>query len=213
MAANPVKRRNAISEPKFDLVGPTVDDDIRRAIGRYGPDAVKDAVKHQTKAKRGRTPIDDWPELREMIIADGKRLLSGGDPFAERPNYSIAKEYADRDPGHSHPSTMKRIERKLAEGRVLRAFLYAMRYGYKESSYKCYIRILEMMYQRFPIDNWRASLMNAQSTIADYAAKKGHSPPATMTMKLVEDAAREPLPLPPPTFPVTGGILSGSRSK
>lgn len=30
--------------PAMDLVGPTVDDDIRRAIGRYGSDAVKQAV-------------------------------------------------------------------------------------------------------------------------------------------------------------------------
>ena len=40
--------------PKFDLVGPTVDDDIRRIIARYGTEAVKQAVKRVTKPKRGR---------------------------------------------------------------------------------------------------------------------------------------------------------------
>lgn len=104
--------------PKFDLVGPTVDDDIRRIIARYGTEAVKQAVKRVTKPKRGRKPEKDWPELREVIESDARDWLAGGDPFSSRSNYSIAKDFADKNPGHSHPATMKRIERKLVQKRV-----------------------------------------------------------------------------------------------
>src|SRR3546814_20858378 len=98
----------------MDLIGPTVDDDIRRAIARYGADAVKVAVKNATKAKRGRKKEPDWPELREIMEADAREWLAGNDTFTTRSNYSIAKELSERNPGHSIVSTHKRIERKLS---------------------------------------------------------------------------------------------------
>src|SRR3546814_11429091 len=99
--------------PKMDLIGPTVDDDIRRAIARYGADAVKVAVKNATKAKRGRKKEPDWPELREIMEADAREWLAGNEPFTTRSNYSIEKELPARNPGHTLVSTQNLIERKL----------------------------------------------------------------------------------------------------
>src|SRR3546814_4577745 len=54
----------AFAMPKMDIIGPTVDDDIRRAIARYGADDVKEAVKNATKAKGGGKKEPAWTELR-----------------------------------------------------------------------------------------------------------------------------------------------------
>src|SRR3546814_15104128 len=62
----------AFAMPKMDLIGPTVDDDTRRAIARYGADAVKVAVKNATKAKRGRKKEPDRSEERRV----GKECVS-----------------------------------------------------------------------------------------------------------------------------------------
>ena len=131
--------------PKFDLVGPTVDDDIRRIVTRYGAEAVKEAVKRETKAKRGRKPERDWPELREVIEADARDWLAGGDPFSSRSNYSIAKDFADRSPGHSHPATMKRIERKLVKSRVWMTLVVAKNISREGYPYAEHIRALDAL--------------------------------------------------------------------
>src|SRR3546814_11670708 len=112
---------------KMDLIGPTVDDDIRRAIARYGADDVKVAVKNATKAKRGRKKEPDWPEPREIMEADAREWLAGNDPFTTRSNYSIAKEIAESNLGHSIVSTNKRIERNHYRGQYNRRWLALVR--------------------------------------------------------------------------------------
>jgi len=112
---------------KWDIVGPTADDDIRRAISRYGLDVVLAAVKRQTKPKLGRKPEKDWPELADLIEADAKDWLAGNNPFNTRSNYSIAKYFVDKKKGQSHPATMKRIERKLVKDRKWRTLFAAYR--------------------------------------------------------------------------------------
>ena len=64
---------------KWDLVGPTIDDDIRRLIGRYGGLAVKEATARMTKAKRGAKMLPDWKELKPWIDEDAKAWLEGRD--------------------------------------------------------------------------------------------------------------------------------------
>jgi hypothetical protein len=173
--------------PKLELVGPTVDDDIRRAITRYGKDAVKEAVKRQTTSKRGRKPEKDWPELREAIEADARDWLEGGDPFATRSNYSMAKDFADRNPGHSYPATMQRIERKLAKNRAWMTFATAMNLSRDDYPHAAHIRALEALAGAHPI--WTDLLENAKSEIADYEARNGEPPPAHLSMKDIKDAA------------------------
>ena len=176
--------------PKFDMVGPTVEDDVRRNIGRYGPEAVKEAVKRQTKPKLGRKPERDWPELQVAINADAREWLAGGDPFSTRSNYSIAKNFADKNPGHSHPATMKRIERKLAKQRLWRTLVTAENVSREDYPFAVHIRALVALSGTGSNPVWARLRDEAISVLADYKAKKGEAPPADLSMKEVEDAAR-----------------------
>ncbi len=181
--------------PAMDLVGPSADDDIRRAIGRYGADAVKAAVKRQTKAKIGRPRVNDWKELRSVIEADARTFLDGGDPFSSRTDWSIAKSYADTNPGHSHPATMKRIQRKLGDkrhGRRWFTLVIALQLSDQAYSYRAHVRTLEALTREYGGDMWRWRLERAQSDVADYATKHG-TPDDSLTMKQIEDGAGEPL--------------------
>ncbi len=186
----------AFAMPKMDLVGPTVDDDIRRAIGRYGADAVKAAVKEATKAKRGRKREPDWPELRPIIEADARDWLAGRDPFAARSNYAIAKQFSERSPGHSIVSTYKRIERKLSRGphdRRWFTLVTAENLSQKVGSYLAHLRALkalsELPESAHP-DIWRFRLDRARATVADYEAREGKAPLAEMTIHEIEEAVQ-----------------------
>lgn len=180
-------------EAKFDLVGPTVDHDIRRAITRYGADAVKEAVKRATKPKRGRKPEDDWLQLREIIEADARNWLAGGDPFSTRSNYSIAKEVADKNPGHSHPATMKRIEGKLRKNRKSRTLAIAHQLSWEGYPYSAHVRACEALIKLDTHPVWVSIVETVKSQLADYEAKFGEPPPSDMSMKEVEDAGRNAL--------------------
>src|SRR3546814_903184 len=183
--------------PKMDLIGPTVDDDIRRAIARYGADAVKVAVKNATKAKRGRKKEPDWPELREIMEADAREWLAGNDPFTTRSNYSIAKELSERNPGHSIVSTHKRIERKLSRGPYNRrwfALVWAENLSRNQGPHGAHIRALgalsELPESARP-DLWKFSLDRARATLADYEVREGYPPSAEMTFREIEEAVQK----------------------
>lgn len=197
---SPRPERNALASfamPKMDLVGPTVDDDIRRVIWRYGAEAVKNAVKKATKAKLGRKKEPDWPELREIIEADARDWLAGNDPFAARTNYAIAKAFAERTPGQSAVSTHKRIERKLSKGPYDRRwFTLASAEIQSRDAYpfEVHIRALEAL-SELPESSrpeiWKASLDSARATVADYEAREGKAPAAKMTFREIEEAVRK----------------------
>jgi hypothetical protein len=182
--------------PKWDLVGPTVDDDIRRATLRYGPEAVKSAVKEATKAKRGRPREPDWPELRDVIKADALEWLAGGDPFSARSNYAIAKDFAERNPGHSVVSTHKRIERKLSRGPYDRRWftlVTAENLSRDQFPYGAHVRALEAIASLPDIKTanvWQTWLERARSTIADYEVREGKPPDPLMPFKQIEEAVR-----------------------
>lgn len=166
-----------------------VDDEIQRAISRFGAEAVKASVKRITKPKRGRRPYqDDWPELREVIEADAKDWLAGGDPFATRTNHSIAKIFADRKPGQSHPSTMKRIERKLADRRRRITQIVAWEVSRDGYPHADHLRAIEGLIRADSHPVWEKVLDSAHSKIAEYESRLGHPPPIDLSMKAVEDA-------------------------
>lgn len=180
----------------MDLVGPTVDDDIRRAIWRYGAEAVKKAVKEATKAKRGRKREPDWSELRETIEADAREWLDGKDPFAARTNYAIAKQFSERNPGHSIISTHKRIERKLSRGPYDRRW-YTLVSAESQSRdcgpYGAHIRTLQALSELPETTQpnvWQLALDRARSTIADFEAREGNLPPDEMTFREVEEVVK-----------------------
>ncbi len=216
-------QRNALADfalPQMDLVGPTVHDDIRRAIWRYGADAVKEAVKEATKAKRGRKREPDWPELRELIEAEARDWLAGNDPFSARSNYAIAKEFSERNPGHSVVSTHKRIERKLSRGPYDRRWftlVSAESQSRDSGPYGAHIRALEALSElpeNARPDIWRFSLDRARSTIADYESREGNPPPPEMTFKEIETAVQKgglaALVAKPQPRGLFGSILSGT---
>lgn len=181
-----------------DLVGPAVEDDIRRAINRYGADAVQQTVAKLTKRGRGAPKITDWVELRPVIEAEAVNWLTGDDPIAARSNYNIAKEFADKNPGHSHPSTMKRIERKLSKklyGR--RWYILALAYEKSKDHYPhgLHLRALEELHKMDEHAFWNGLLDLANCDLQDYEAKIGESPPANLSMKEIQDVARKPVPV------------------
>lgn len=182
------------SLPAMDLVGPTAEDDIRRAIDRYGADTVKAAVKRQTKAKIGRPKVNDWLELRPFIEEDAHIWLEGGDPFKARSNYSIAKTIADENPGHNHPATMKRIQRKLGSrlGRKWFTLVTAWMKSEKKYPYIAHLRTLRTLCELDHQGSWQQHLERAEGSIVDYTAKHGE-PTDNLTMATIEAGAREPL--------------------
>lgn len=200
----------SVGGPKFDLIGPTVDDDIRRIISRYGASAVADALKRQLTPPRGRKPEEDWPELRSVIDADAEDWLSGLDPFSSRSNYSIAKDFADRNPGHSHPGTMKRILRKLAQRRIWMALATAQHISYEKYSHTAHVRALTALCELDSHPAWVKIRDQANLRIAEYEAKLGTPPLPHMSMKEVEDASRNtPLALSAQKAPQFSGLLGG----
>lgn len=186
----------ALALPKLDLVGPTVDDDVRRAILRYGAEEVKRAVKAATKKKLGRKKEPDWSELRHVIEADARDWLAGKDPFSERSNYAIAKEFAERNPGQSVISTHKRIERKLSRGphnRVWWTLVSAenqSRDGYPYSQHIRALRALADLPDAWSRETFGFGLQKALQTLSDYEAREGAAPPDTMTFAEVESAVQ-----------------------
>lgn len=186
----------ALAMPKMDLVGPTADDDIRRAISRYGADAVKEAVSNATKAKRGRKAEPDWPELREIFKAEATDWLNGIDPFAARSNYAIAKALAERAPGHSAVSTHKRIERKLS-AKIGGRKWWVLHIAWSQIGahpFDAHIRTLEALAAISDKDNaqrWQQSLERSLSVIADYEARESSPPPAEMSFHEIENAVQK----------------------
>jgi hypothetical protein len=196
--SDPKKLANALKTlaPAMDLVGPTAADDIRRAITRYGADAVKAAVRDATRAKRGRKLEPDLQLLADVFKDDARKWLAGGDPFAERTNYAIAKEFAERHPGQSAVSTHQRIERKLAKDDCRRWVTLATAESLSrgEFPYTAHLRALEALSALPPSrspDIWQNFLDRARAKIADYEVREGKTPAATMTMKQIEDAVEQ----------------------
>lgn len=177
---------------KWDLVGPTVDDDLRRLVTRYGKAAVKESTKRVTKAKRGPKTIPDWRELADVIEADARAWLAGDDPMKRRSNYAIAKDFAERSPGQSAISTHQRIERKLAQkpyGRLYHILVKAENLSRKEFQWSLNIRALEELASLRTHGVWESLLDSARNYVTDYMAKWG--PPAPeMSMCQVEEGAR-----------------------
>jgi hypothetical protein len=63
--------------PQFEMIGPTVEDDVRRLIGRYGKEAVQAATRKLTTRPRGRQPEGDWKLLAPYLSQDSADWLEG----------------------------------------------------------------------------------------------------------------------------------------
>lgn len=181
------------SGPKFEAVGPTVDDDIRRLIARYGMKAFKEASARHTKAKRGRKAVADWRDLDAIIDADARSWLAGGDPFSERTNYSIAKDFSEREPAHYREAAHERIERKLRKERALRTLTRAVTLTMAGPA-AAHIRALEALAATPGAHEvWKQSLEIARAGIELYQMKYGQSPPPELSAFEVREQTRNAL--------------------
>lgn len=204
--------------PQMDLVGPTVHDDIWRAIQRYGADSVKAAVKEATKGKRGRPREPDWPELRAIFHADALDWLAGGDPFSTRSNYAIAKDFAERNPGHSLISTHKRIERKLSRGPHDRRWFTLLtaenisRDGFPFSVHLRALRAVASLPDKKTAEVWQSILDRALSTIADFEAREGIPPEPSMSFEQIEDAVEQSSLAALASSPKKGGLFGSATA-
>lgn len=179
--------------PRFDIVGPTVDDDIRRLVWRYGAETVRATIKRQTARPRGRISENDWPELHRVLREDARVWLERGDPFKARSNRSIARDFAKKHPGHSCDATRDRIMRKLRERRryytlVEAEWISQTRYPFSENL-RAIKELLEIGIRR---ELWQQLLWHNEGSLADYESKFGE-PAASMTMQEVLTAAAQPI--------------------
>lgn len=199
--------------PKVDFVGPTVDDDVRRIIWRYGAAAVQEAVKRQTRPKRGRRKIPDWKELRPFIEEDALLWLQGEDPFALRKDYAIAKVLADAGPVHYHAATMDRIKRKLRgkQGRKFFVYFTAMEMSRDQYSFKRHISAIRALKELAGDDSWDLTLTNAIGRVANFEQWNGEADDS-LTMAQIEEGAKPKNAL-AQFFPPRGIFGNGQGSK
>ena len=183
-------------QQKFDLVGPTVDDDVRRLIRRYGTGAVKEAVRQQAKSKRGVKAKPDWLDLEPILKQDAARFLEGGNPFTERGNRTIAKEVAEDRPGQSNDATFDRVRKKLIRDRRYYTLVHAAWLSEISYPHAAHLNVLRALVRLGRHGAWADHLLNAQSALADFVAKYG-PPAAHLTMREVEDAAANAIPAEP----------------
>lgn len=178
------------------LIGPTVEDDIRRAILTYGKEAVKTAVKKLTASKRGRPPEADWITLRPMVEEDAVLWLDGEDPFIRRTNYAMAKAIADQGAIHNHPATMERIERKLAKkpyDRRHHTITVAVSIARQSRPFSQYLNALKALMQIDKSAVWPMLHETALKNISDYEQKVGSAPDPLFTIEELETAIRNAL--------------------
>ena len=195
-----------IPKPELGLVGPTVNDDVYRAITRYGAEAVKEAVAEATKAKRGRKSTMNWKNIRSLIEEDAALWLDGGDPFSARSNYSIQKYYADNFPGQSHPATMKMVERHLRENRDWMTYATAELLSRDGYPYTAHIAALKALGECMGYSEY-VSHEYATGKVAKYEGRYGSAPRPEMSMAEIEEELRKP------ERPVVTGILAPYANK
>jgi len=176
--------------PKFQPIGPTVFDDIDRAIQRYGLEAVKHAVKTRAKRKIGRTQDNDWPIIYPNLSEDAKIWLEGRDPTKVKSNYSIAKLISEAHPGQSVVATHKKIARKLKKWRKILYLGEAVSLSL-DFPYPLHIKALrELTEHGLASEIYKKMADEAEKALADYTSMR-EPPPQDWTIVQVRAAANE----------------------
>jgi hypothetical protein len=170
----------------FELPATNVNDAIRRAINQYGAEAVKEAVKQQTTAKRGRPAENDGSLFLSLMELDAREWLDGADPKKNRSNYSIATAFSDKQSGHSRYSTSRRLQAKLKRHRVLRYLFEAVDISREGYSYKKHLRALEALADVFRVPSNHGEL--ARTIIAEFESRFGQCPPDNMSLVEIQKA-------------------------
>lgn len=172
------------------IVGPTVDDDIRRAIDRYGAEQVELALKRLTKQRAGRKTIADMTELSTVFEEDARSWLEGNDPFLSRTNYAIARDLAGDLKGHPRAAAIDRVERKLRTepfGRKWRALAAAFRISYSEYPFALHMKALLELAKIDPEWVWDKRLEDIKLLLSAHEYRTGAQPDAKLSMKQIEE--------------------------
>ena len=133
--------------------GQTLDQLISELVGWYGADAVRDATARLAKKRRGRTIETDLSEITYTVEQDAIDWLNGLDPFKLRSNYSIAKNAASANPGHSYDATFRRFMGELAKCRVPMVYNIAAGFSLVDYPFGMLFRAEQALAS---IDSWMA---------------------------------------------------------
>lgn len=175
------------------IVGPSVEDDLERAIARYGVGEVQKALKALTRQQAGRKKINDHEVLKPIFERDARIWLEGGDPFAEQSNYAIARDKALFLSVNQRATAIDRVERKLGAerfGRKWFTFVAALQISYSEFPYTLYLASLAALAEIDPDWIWSVWLQDAARLVTRYEASIGARLPDSHTMKQVDDETR-----------------------
>ncbi|MEM6898806.1 MAG: hypothetical protein AAF583_03400 [Pseudomonadota bacterium] len=170
---------------------------LGRLLRMFGAEAVEVELKRQTGPKIGRPAIDDdWQDLEQTLLEDAMIWLKGGDPLAERSNYSLAKAISERQPAVYRQSTHRRVMGKLAEKRLYYILVSAEHLSEQNLPIDDYLRTLSALASGpFLTEIWRTRLDLAQATLNEFKLQYG-DPGPTATMEEIQ-----------------GGVFSGVGSK
>lgn len=167
-----------VNGPTRSVLEVATEDGIKSAIQQHGKKVVEEELSRLMQVRSGPKGIDDWPKLRVLLEPDVEKWLKGNDPFDTRKDYAIAKEFADCFPGHNHPATMKRIQRKLKAKNArryyvfCRAFLEA-RQTYPHAQYFDALRELASIQPNGP---WQSFIETGRVVLEEYSARVGEAP-------------------------------------
>jgi hypothetical protein len=188
MSGNALLDILASQRAKMQPIGPTVDDDIKRAIERYGRESVQEAIKRLAKRRRGRPPINDWDVLEKYAREDAEDWLAGHDPFLKRKNYQIQVEISGNAPGHSYDATKERIRRRLTDpnySREDRMYMFATIIGRNRYSYLRYLEALAWVRDNVAPEQEITEFLDFV-TVRNLKEKTGKDPDPSLTMLEVE---------------------------
>lgn len=174
--------------------GLSLEDAVLLLVGRFGADAVKEAVKQLTKGKPGPKTLPDWERLLGTFRAEAQTLLSGDAGLQSR--NAMARDFAETQPGNSKTSTQTRLRRKIKH-RDWWVHVLALLEAEGAYPHHRYIAILEKLIElkdsgpkgtKEAGEMWETKLKRAQQLLLEYEQATGHCPDPELTFKAVEDA-------------------------
>lgn len=125
---------------------PDVETGAHGLIRKFGKEAVFNALKRLSKARRGRTPEPDADDLNNIFREDALLLIDRKNPFELKSNRSIAIKISKERPGQSAESTKRRIMVKLQKERRSNAYLFAVIFS-RENGYGQFLRALKAAFR------------------------------------------------------------------
>lgn len=155
--------------------------DLAKLIAEHGREQVLSTILDLTKPKRGRPKILDWNELESELEADALDIINGKNPNTERSNKSIAKHLANATPRQSYESSLRRLQSKLAQNRLLYAKVMAAVMSTYMTSYRRHFEIVDDLINSEDEDFWATWRSQKSDVLLEYIEAFG-PPKENMTL-------------------------------